>query len=199
MIRTLRFVCALGLTAGVCLPACGSSKSSDGGSSTFSSGVSKNQSLGTISAGDLKSLCDAFASYGTSNASSQKSSVCKFNGFTAALVQSLGTAKTDADLRKACADAVTSCESKPASADAGTSTCTKPASTCTATVGELETCVNDSSSSLDKAVAGVPACSTLTAKDLQPSDAGPLSTFRQPASCLTLNQKCPGGLSATGG
>jgi hypothetical protein len=188
------------LAATGALQACGSSDSDNGGSnsSTFSSGLPKDESLGSLSDADSQTLCNALASYSASAAAAQKDSGCKIVGFGAAgLAHNFGSAKTDADVQKACSDAETACKnSPPQRVDAGAPTCTKPPASCTATVGELETCLTDSSAALSDALSKIPECTSLTVADVTPKDGGLVGPTGSVPSCSVVNQKCPGLLSA---
>jgi hypothetical protein len=101
---------------------------------------------------------------------------------------------TDADVQKACADAETRCQKGLASAPSNADGCRirRPSSTCTATVGELEACLNEQFDTLEKAVSAIPACSELRLADLRPSDAAIAFAPTDGAACRTFNEKCPG-------
>jgi hypothetical protein len=194
MIKKLCLVGGLGLVAAAVFPACSSSSSNNGSSGSFSSGLPKDASLGGLSAADQKTLCDSLQSYTSSLPANN--SACKLAGIAQAAVSQFGGAKSDADLQKACSDAETACKNRPTPKfDAGTttSTCKPLPANCTATVGELETCITDGTAASSKAFASIPECSALTASFFKPSDGGGLGGLgTTPPSCQPVNQKCPG-------
>jgi hypothetical protein len=190
---TLMFALTVLATAGV--PACGSSdkSGSNGNGSTFSSGLPPGTVAGSLTPSQQQQLCTSISDYAASSASSSKSAECKFAGLAAASVTAqFNTAATDADVQKACSGAVSTCENTKLQAfDAGASTCAVPPN-CNATVGELEQCVNDSNSALQKEFSTIPDCSTVTKSSLSAKDAGLSVNPATPASCATAQQKCPG-------
>jgi hypothetical protein len=125
--------------------------------------------------------------------------VCKAEAFlAAALVEVSNSAATTADLQSACNAAYSDCVN--AAADAGTGTCdlsTLNPATCTATVAQVSACLNDLGGQDDRAVAPFPSCSGVTAQSITnaastaPSDAGATT----PASCVTLDNVCPGAVT----
>ena len=90
---------------------------------------------------------------------------CSFSGILAA---ALGGADTDAAARAACKTAYDACIAAPA--ETTTSDCSKPTGTCTATVGEMEACANDSAKYIGQLSSIFPSCAELTLADLDMSD-----------------------------
>jgi hypothetical protein len=190
-------LCVLASTL-LAVPACSSKSSSTGsggpsGGGTFSSGKPATQQVSEVSDADFAAICQQAKQFFSSDPS-LKDIGCKASGiFAAALAAAFG-ATSDADVQKACSDVYNACVMS-AGADAGTSSgsCTKPTGTCTATVGDYEACVNDTAAAARTAAASLPSCATLTIAQLQ-SDAGSgmNTSSEQPASCKTLEQKCPG-------
>jgi hypothetical protein len=124
-----------------------------------------------------------------------------------ALVPASLAATTDV-ARTQCKTAYNACVAKlgtssGGSADGGTSTtsCKMPPASCTATVGEFETCLNDSSAAYDKLQLTLPSCDELHLPLMIDSSVG--SSVTEPASCTKLNSECPdvssGGSSSSGG
>ncbi len=186
----LRFAFAIGVIGAVASSAC---SSSSGGSGTFSSGLPSSDTLSGLSDSDIQKLCGEISSFTDSYASN--TGACNIAGYAAAAFsKQLGGTTDTTTLRQLCSAAVSQCQAQSGHIDAGVSasTCQKPSSTCTATVGDLEACLNDAKTAAQKEYAGIPSCSTLTAADLSLTD-GSLSvgTASEPASCATLNQKCP--------
>jgi hypothetical protein len=163
--------------------------------SSGSSGVTSvpgTKTLKDLTPAELATLCSDSASYFRTHVTG----TCKLAGFfTAALAAEFDTTMTDAQLQALCNQSVASCNSG-AGADAGASsqTCEAPPATCTATVSEYSACVTDDATAINSAFGSIPACSSLTRASLNAStaDAGSGSTSTPPASCTTLETKCPG-------
>jgi len=89
------------------------------------------------------------------------------------------------------------CLNSMTGADAGTSTCSKPTGACTVTVGELETCLADSLSTMQTELAKLPSCSTIRISDLTPTTTGGPQA-PQPTSCAVVSEKCPDAMRSSG-
>ena len=197
MIRPTHLFIALGFTGIVAAPGCGDEGPTDGaGSGALSSGLPKDQVVGNFSDADAQQFCAAMEKYVESDPGI-RAMECHLAGFTAAIGAAfLGTA-TDADIQRACSEMESTCLNRLAGADAGTSTCSKPTGTCTVTVGELETCLSDSLSTMQTELAKLPSCSTIRASDLTPTTTGgPQSP--QVASCAVVSDKCPDAMRSSG-
>ena len=197
MIRLSHLFIALG-SCGVVAVGCGGDDTSSGSASgSLSSGLPKDQVVGTFSDADAKQYCDAVAQYVGSDAAFRAGS-CHSVGWSAAFGRTLFGTTTDADLQKACSDAESACLSRmPTSVDAGTSTCQKPAGTCDVTVGELETCTTDSLNAIKEQMSKLPPCATLTAADFKISADAGIVRQQSPASCAVVSQKCPSAIQST--
>ena len=70
-----------------------------------------------------------------------------------------------------------------------TGECEKPDASCTATVTELEACLADTTAGLEDLSEQVPSCAELTLDSvgMMPTTMEPA----EPASCVTLDMKCP--------
>lgn len=152
--------------------------------SAFSTGLPPNKGLGTLNPAEANQLCAATASYVASKA---RMTTCQLEADAAAFIQ----AKSDAEARTICKQQLDDClagaSGNAGSADTG---CQPPPASCTATVGEYETCLNDLSGAYDKALAGLPNCDTLTlALSGLPSSRPTLQSL---GSCNTLASKCVG-------
>lgn len=174
MVRfVVAFVAVVVMGAGM---GCGSG---GGGNGDVHTSVDSNKPLGSLSSSEIQQLCEDLQATATDP-------LCDLTGIeVAALLASYNTTATDADLRAACADAAASCKQQGA-----TGNCTSGSgvsSSCTATVGEYLSCVNDTLNL-------IPACNTITRNSL---DA--LMNAAQPASCTRAQEKCPdlAGSSAT--
>jgi hypothetical protein len=177
---------------------CGSDDTTEKTSTPFSSGIPADKTVDTLTDAEVTNLCSSLGQYISTDPGLQEST-CHFAGFGVALSASLFGAASDADLQKMCADTEAKCHEAPLMGEG--STCTKPTSSCSATVGEFEACVTDSLAEATKAFAALPACSSITNASLQmliSSGSSGMTTAVAPASCQTLEQKCPGLQDTTG-
>jgi hypothetical protein len=90
----------------------------------------------------------------------------------------------------------TECMKAPAESD-GAEPCETPSSSCTATVGELQTCWNDAMAEGLAALAAMPGCEDVgKGSDVGPEDAPAEEEAEEamPASCQVVEQKCPEAL-----
>jgi hypothetical protein len=118
-------------------------------------------------------------------APAMSSAECIGAGLTAAAMARMGTDVTDEDLQAACSEAYDSCMAEPTQPDP----CTPPEGECTATVDEVEACINDSVALVEGMMAQFPACSELTAAGLMSmQDPGEPA---DPPSCVAAQEKCP--------
>lgn len=178
-----RTICtlALGLAASI---GCGGG---DGGSTQLSTGVDGTKQYGAVTADENQKICNATAAWvGTAfDAAKMKEFGCKLAGVVGGVFG--GTA--------ACQSAYDMCKNAaPPDGGAGMpmgATCNKPASTCTATVAELEACLNAIPANLDKLVNALPSCANVSAQSVQ--QLGNIQMLLGPA-CQTFEMKCPGGL-----
>lgn len=180
--------------------ACGNSDSSSGGG--YSSGLPGSEGLKDLSPSDAASFCKSANAYLASNPS-LGDLTCNTRGLVAAFTASFtNSSAADADVQKACSDAVTQCKTAPPpAADAGTGTgtgtgmtCGTPTAMCTTTVAQMEACINDESAALSSAAAAIPSCGSLTAMSLRGLlDGGMFSAGApmEPASCQTAYANCP--------
>jgi hypothetical protein len=105
-------------------------------------------------------------------------------------------ASSDADLQAACTQGYNQCLSGDAGLTTGSpcdsSTVSQVPSSCTATVGQLETCTEDRQVASNQMVASRPSCASLTAATLKAAlspDAG-TGRFTDPASCTPFDSNC---------
>lgn len=181
------------------LIACGGNGA--GSSGPFRSGLPQDEIGSKLNDSDKQRLCDALKSYYSTNNAFETAS-CKLAGAIAAgfafLFQPTGG---DPALRKSCSDARDSCLRSPLMPDGGVGfVCNRPGSECSATVGEIETCINDSVMTAEDLAARLPECEKLSAKDLSSSssDAGSTMTTSampvSPPACGAVQAKCPSAL-----
>lgn len=103
-------------------------------------------------------------------------------GFAAYFATTLSGAMGDA-AAAACKMAYDECLADPE--ETTDDECTKPSSSCTATVGEIETCLNDTIVQSKAAFAELPGCDDLGKEFETPAESQP------PASCQVVQEKCP--------
>jgi hypothetical protein len=114
-----------------------------------------------------------------------KEFTCRIKGSIAAAL-----ASSQSERQPACAQAYDPCAAAPPpTASNGGASCTAPPSTCTATVGELQTCLQEMSGAIDGLLAVLPTCEMVATTTGSPVAA---ALTRIPASCQTLNSKCAG-------
>lgn len=180
--------------AAVVMAACSSSSSSSGSGAVSS--IDPSKQAGSLSDAEKTQYCKDVIAYSkahTSEADSKK--LACFSQAQLSLYAGGSVPKSDADLQAKCKSAYTDCLAKPvATADAGASqggdcsTASKDLANCTATIGELNTCMQDTLAATNAAYATFD-----TACDKIQLDGGGLdkSSFQQPASCKALASKCP--------
>jgi len=100
------------------------------------------------------------------------------------LAASADTSMTDADLQATCQQLYDGCV-----AGGVTTNCSQLPATCTATVGEYDTCLSDSVAALG----GLPPCSAATRASL-PSTVAHLTSQPTSAACAAVQNKCPGAV-----
>lgn len=130
--------------------------------------------LGTLSPSDHAKLCAEY------NAATQQ--VVKGVCLAAALFKlAVADPKTDDEARAGCTMTFDAClqQTMPCDFD----------SKCTGTVAELNVCTTDTIDKLSASTAGLPACEGLTLAQLHGANMS--ANFDEPASCKTLDQKCP--------
>jgi hypothetical protein len=181
---------------------CGSS-SSGGGGGSFTTSVPAGTKLTALTPAQGTQLCTDFASYESKTLTTD---VCKTIGLEVAelavaeAAAAGSAAPSDAALQMACTQSYNGC----LSGDGGvttTSTCTSTTfsgepSTCTATVGDLETCANDQTTAVNQLYGSLPSCASLTSASLASAlatlsaDGG--SSSAEPASCTKFDSQCNG-------
>jgi hypothetical protein len=164
-----------------------SAGSGTGSSGDLNTGLPDDKPISSLTDAEITDLCgkiDAFYSEGKV-ADSLEDLSCRFAGMFAA---AFSAPETDAAARAACQAAYDDCVAAPAEV---TEKCTKPTGMCTATVGEIEACANDSAKALDQLASTFPSCAELTLADLEGTDGGDPMTPADPASCTTVEMKCP--------
>lgn len=163
------------------------------GGSGFSTGVPPNKSLGSVTPAEAQQICSATASFVESKATATG---CRVQ----AVLAGLASGKAQDQARMICAQKESDClKEAAAAAPNNANNCQPPPASCMATVGEYETCLNDTAANYDKLVATLPTCDKLTVPPMfTPPTSG---TIQAPPSCATLQSQCPllsiGGGAAT--
>jgi hypothetical protein len=144
----------------------------------------------TLTPAQQMQLCTDLGNYAVANIS--KANACKFAGvFTASFILASDPSTPDASLQSACSQAVTQCNSSPP--DTSGSTCDfSTAATCSAdaTIADFNACAKDTVALENTAFGSLPACASLTAAYLN-ANPDPTSGITEPASCVSLDAKCP--------
>jgi len=163
----------------------GGSAGGSSGSGPFTTSVPGNTPLTGLSGTQQTQLCKDFTTYADSTLAP---ALCKLDGLLAAAFTG-GT--TDADVQAACAAGYSAC----LTADGGSTVmCNQNGapSTCTATVGDLTSCLNMQTA----AFAQIPSCSSLTVASLAGAF-GDGGSATEPAVCMQFDTggSCDGAVS----
>lgn len=168
------------MVLGMAMTTVACSDDGDGGGGNFSSGVSGTKKVGELSPTEVKTFCDAAEKTLTSDGF--RAPTCKLLAVVAAASAGEG------DLKTPCKMAYDECIKEPSDDSA---MCEAPPSTCTATVGEIEACLNDTQKLLNTIAGKLPSCDNLTQSSLEMLDEDSFD-FDEPASCKSVQAKCPG-------
>ena len=174
------------LAAGLALAAAGATCGGD--KSIFSSGIDKAAELGHLGASEVQKLCDAVTSWTTNQLAPElKELGCRAAALTASGLGGVGDAATKL---ATCTTAFDQCMKQPTSSQSGQSggNCSAPPATCTATVGELETCINAFEPLVQQYLTSFPTCQQLGSGSVTL----PTTQPQTPASCVSFQTKCQG-------
>lgn len=155
----------------------GNGANQDGGAPAAAvSGAPVAVQLGTLNPEQRNQVCQ----WTVAKSNAEAPTRCLPDALVAALKQDL---KTNSALRTSCNEAYKEClDARPEAV-----VCSTPPATCTATVGEWETCFNDHATALAAFVGQLPTCDTITL-DYEPD--AKLTPLQAPASCETYASKC---------
>ncbi len=178
-----RFLC---LSVFVTLFGCG------GGGGGFSSGLPSSKKVSDLDQAEVQQFCMAAQDWVKSQQDRNRKGGCLV---TAVSLSRVGST-TDAEAKAKCKKQYDECLDRLALRDArqpdgGTTggssgNCNRPPATCTATVGEYETCLNDTNKAADDIYAMVPTCDAVTLTSTTPKITG----SGTPESCKVLSEKC---------
>jgi hypothetical protein len=151
---------------------------------SFESGVDGTKKASELSDADVQAICQAAEETSQKFAEDNKDAFCKLSGaFAGALAGALG----GGDPVAVCESAVSDCKSKPLTTEP--STCNPKLDDCDVTVGEIESCFNDS---LDAAETYFADYKSKSCADLLAQTSGENTlNFMEPASCAAIEQRCP--------
>ncbi|MFL5304004.1 MAG: hypothetical protein ACJ8F1_02275 [Polyangia bacterium] len=158
----------------------------------FTTSVPAGTKLTALTPAQETQLCNDIAAY---EQGTVVTALCKEEAFTAALFLYAFSSPTpsDADLQAACTAAYTSCLNPDGGATTKSDCTSNEPATCQATVGDVKTCLQDSTSAYQAASASIPSCGTLTGASVAAAaatgadaGAGPTS----PASCTKFDSTC---------
>lgn len=161
-----------------------------GGGAGTPTSIPPTTKLMSLTPAQQTQICNDVTNYSI-HALSQ-ASFCKYAGVaTAAFLLASDSSTTDATLQSACAQTVTQCNASPPDTSGGTcdfsgvETCSADA-----TIADFNTCITDEVSAENAAFASLPACSAVTKTWLNSNSSA--GTITEPASCVSLDAKCPG-------
>jgi hypothetical protein len=148
-------------------------------------GVPAAKKLSELTPAETAQLCEeAEALVDTSGLQKDmKEFTCKLAGITATM---MAEGDSDADLQKACKAAYDECMAEPAD-DEPAESCEFEETTCSATVGELESCMNDSLEMIGEIKSKLPSCDKVT-KESVGDVMGDLFTLEPSESCKALEK-----------
>jgi hypothetical protein len=98
-------------------------------------------------------------------------------------------AQSDEQAQQLCKMAYDECKASPPDT---TESCEKPGAECTATVDELNACLDDINETFGSLGDAIPSCDTLKLTDVAGLFAQ-FGSFMNPESCATYEEKCPDG------
>jgi hypothetical protein len=160
------------------------------GAESFLADLPADTELGELGEQDFEQLCETTSEYLAANLD-QQGAACQAEALNAAAALAETVEPGEAELRQGCADTSADCLREPYEPGVSVGDCSATPAPCTATVGQLTSCVN----LLVAAPNSLPACETLTAEEL----AGPLQLpfaapghGLMPLGCAPVVQGCPG-------
>lgn len=175
-----------------CVACGGDDDDDDGGSVTVDTGLDESKQLGTLTPAELTQLCQGLsaADQKASSSTAAKDGACRGEAIAAIVAAAFQTGAMPADdaLQQQCNDAYNQCMQRPAAAQTQKTCQSDP--TCTATVGEAETCYAANLKIAIESTASLPSCSDLTGAKAQET-AGASVNPQTAGECQAVAQKCP--------
>lgn len=172
------------------------SSSSSAGSSSSSAGTSSSggttqsgggnlpgsKPLNELTEDEVDALCEDFSERFSGDDVSE--TLCRFNGVLAALV-----ATSDEQAQQLCKSTYDQCKASPTET---TESCEQPGEDCTATVNELNACLDAFTETFGSLKDSLPSCDGLTTAEVV-TVLGQLGTLEDPEACTTFSEKCEDG------
>jgi hypothetical protein len=163
--------------------------------STGSGGTTSNSGNGTDVPGDtplgdltddqFEQLCEDFSE--RFSGAEYDDTACRLSSVFSAIL-----AQTDEQAQQLCKTAYDSCKASPPES---TESCEKPSAECTATVDEMNACLDDITETFGGLSDALPSCDTLKLTDIAALFTQ-FGSMMNPASCEAYEEKCPDGPSA---
>lgn len=163
-----------------------------GGGGGFSTGVPSDKKVGDLDQGEFQQICAAVQDWARSQLDRNRKRSCLLSAVSLSKIGSM----TDAEAKAKCKKQHDDCLNRLAVRDArqpdggapggSTATCPKPPATCTVTVGEYETCLNETAKAIDDQYAMVPTCDAVTLTSPPPKISGLVT----PESCKRVSETC---------
>jgi len=174
--------CLLLLGAGGCMG--GDSSVSGDGSGAFSSGVDTSKRIDALSVSEAQEICQSSTDYvdGYIESGQYQEFICRLFGLGVAVQVAdapLDTCKSQYDM----------CMKQVTVTAAPNADCSAPAS-CSATVGDLEQCLNDQATSINSL--DLPSCADADFSTLTQDSLDAMASSIDPSSCKTLDSQCEG-------
>ena len=173
--------------AAVAAVACGGSDDGGKGSAgpgKVDSGVPASKPANELTDAEVQSLCKSLGEAASLafDSGQGKQAMC---GFSAYFLASFVPGDNQGEV---CSMAYDECLKQPA--EVTQEECDKPSSSCTATIGEIETCYNDSLAQVQEMLNVLPGCDDVGTEYEEPATGNDAS----PASCKVVQEKCPEAL-----
>lgn len=144
----------------------------DGGGSGFKTSVPSSKRVDMLSPAETQTLCQDFSKWGESLEKSLTPKICRLAGLLA-------------PDKASCETAVKECIDEPSEPSDG-GMCEAPEN-CSASVGEMQACLNDTMNTLSSYLDKFPTCAQIASG----SGSIPTQMPMKPASCAAIESKCP--------
>jgi hypothetical protein len=163
-----------------------------GGGGGINSGVDESKPASEVTDDEAEAVCEATADYAASKIDEQE-----LNCRTVALYAgSLSIADGDEAMQEACDTAYDAClevaPEEPEETDCSDATADTAGCDDTVTVGQVQTCLEDTVDAGAAAADQLPTCAELTVEYLEDAEENPPELPEDPASCEDVYEACPG-------
>lgn len=164
---------ALGCVIGFALLVSACDSDSDGGGGTFQTSVGSTKAVDKLTPAESAQFCKDGEAWSKDFEKTFTPKLCKIAGLGS-------TTKAECDM------AVTACLNAPSDTSTSSGMC-EPLTDCTATVGEVQKCFNDTITSLTAYLDKFPTCAQFGDKNAT----FPATEPTQPESCKAIAKTCP--------